>query len=43
MNHCSRLRASTSAPQRSQCPSITYSLATTVWSFGHQFTGAALR
>ncbi len=42
-NHCSRLRSSTRVPQRSQWPSITYSLATTVWSNGHQFTGAALR
>ncbi len=42
-NHCSRLRASTCVPQSSQRPSITCSLASTVWSFGHQLTGAALR
>ena len=42
-NHCVMLRSSTSAPQRSQWPSTTYSFATTVWSFGHQLTGAALR
>ena len=34
---------STSAPQRSQRPSITCSFASTVWSFGHQLTGASLR
>src|SRR4029453_6454072 len=38
-NHCSSWRSSTSVPQRSQCPSITCSLASTVWSLGHQCTG----
>ncbi len=42
-NHCSRLRASTSEPQRSQRPSITCSLASTVWSTGHHCTGASAR
>ena len=31
------------APQRSQWPSTTCSFASTVWSFGHQLTGASLR
>ena len=42
-NHCVMFRSSTSAPQRSHRPSTTYSLAITVWSFGHQLTGASLR
>ena len=42
-NHCTMFRAMTGVPQRSHLPSITYSLATTVWSFGHQLTGASLR
>ena len=43
-NHCVEvLRDSTSAPQRSQRPSLTCSFASTVWSFGHHLTGAALR
>ena len=42
-NHCVMFRSSTSAPQRSQWPSTTYSLAITVWSLGHQFTGPSLR
>ena len=42
-NHCVMFRSSTGVPQRSQRPSITYSFATTVWSFGHQLTGASLR
>jgi hypothetical protein len=41
--HCSRLRDSTSKPQRSQRPSITCSFASTVWSFGHHLTGASFR
>ena len=39
-NHCVRFLASTSAPQRSQRPSITCSFASTVWSFGHHLTEA---
>ncbi|MGH2977595.1 MAG: hypothetical protein ACRDKC_04370 [Gaiellaceae bacterium] len=39
MYHCVMFRSSTSAPQRSQWPSTTYSFAMTVWSFGHQLTG----
>ena len=42
-SHCSRFFASTSAPQRSQCPSTTCSFASTVWSFGHHLTGTSLR
>ena len=42
-NHCVMFRSSTTAPQRSQCPSTTYSFAITVWSFGHQLTGASCR
>ena len=42
-NHWVRLRDSTSAPQRSQRPSITCSFASTVWSFGHHLTGASRR
>ena len=42
-NHCSSWRTSTSWPQRSQRPSITCSLASTVWSFGHHLTAASLR
>ena len=42
-NHCVMFRSSMRAPQRSQCPSTTYSFAITVWSFGHQLTGAARR
>ena len=30
-------------PQRSQRPSITCSLASTVWSLGHHLTAASLR
>ena len=41
-NHCSRFRASTSAPQRSQRPSITCSFASTVWSFGAPVDGRLL-
>ena len=43
MNHCVMFRSSTSAPQRSQRPSTTYSFAITVWSLGHQLTGPSLR
>ncbi len=43
MYHCVMFRSSTSAPQRSQRPSTTYSFAMTVWSFGHQLTGPSLR
>ena len=42
-NHWVMFRSSTSAPQRSQCPSTTYSFAITVWSLGHQLTGPSLR
>ena len=42
-NHCSRLRWITSVPQRSQRPSTTCSLASTVASFGHHWTGASVR
>ncbi len=42
-NHCVMFRASIGVPQRSQRPSVTYASATTVWSFGHQLTGASLR
>ncbi len=42
-NHCSIFRISTSAPQRSQWPFTTCSFASTVWSLGHQLTGASLR
>ena len=42
-NHCVRLRSSTGVPQRSHRPSTTYSFAITVWSFGHQLTGASFR
>ena len=41
--HCVSSRLVTSAPQRSQCPSMTCSLASTVWSTGHQLTGLSLR
>ena len=43
MYHCVMLRSSTSAPQRSQRPSTTYSFAITVWSLGHQLTGPSRR
>ena len=36
-------RLVTSLPQRSHRPSITCSLASTVWSNGHQLTGLFLR
>src|SRR3989338_3114624 len=39
-NHCSRFFCITLWPQRSHWPSITFSLAKTVWQEGHQFTGA---
>src|SRR5215813_1137868 len=39
-NHCSRKRCSTTAPQRSQRPFSTCSLASTVLSLGHQLTAA---
>ena len=42
-NHCSSWRTSTSWPQRSQRPSITCSLASTVASLGHHLTAASLR
>ena len=42
-NHCSIIRASTSAPQYSQWPSRTCSFASTTWSCGHHLTGASLR
>ena len=42
-NHCAMFRASTIAPHRQQRPSTTCSFASTVWSFGHQLTGASLR
>ena len=42
-NHWVSSRSSTGVPQRSHLPSTTYSFATTVWSFGHQLTGASLR
>ena len=41
--HCVRSRLVTSAPQRSHMPCTTCSLASTVWSLGHQLTGAFLR
>lgn len=41
--HCVRVFFVTWAPQRSQVPPTTCSLASTVWSLGHQFTGDALR
>jgi hypothetical protein len=37
-NHCSRSFSTTSVPQRQQAPSMTCSLASTVWQLGHQFT-----
>ena len=43
MYHWVMFRSSTSAPQRSQWPSTTYSFAMTVWSLGHQLTGPSLR
>ena len=42
-NHCVRSRISTASPERSQRPSTTCSLASTVRQPGHQFTGACLR
>ena len=39
-NHCSSTRCSTAAPQRSQWPLMTCSLASTVLSCGHQLTAA---
>ena len=41
--HWVSCRLVTVAPQRSQAPLTTCSLASTVWSFGHQFTYDALR
>ena len=41
--HCVSSRLVTSAPQRSHSPSTTCSLASTVWSFGHQLTGENFR
>ncbi len=41
--HCDSSRLVTSAPQRSHMPSTTCSLASTVWSLGHQLTGENLR
>ena len=37
------IRASTTEPQRQHFPSTTCSFASTVWSCGHQLTGASLR
>jgi hypothetical protein len=42
-NHCVMFRSSIGVPQRSQRPSTTYASAITVWSLGHQLTGASLR
>ena len=42
-NHCSRARFSTGVSHRSHLPPMTCSLASTVRSFGHQFTGAFAR
>ncbi len=42
-NHCSMFRTSTIALQRQQRPSTTCSFESTVWSFGHQLTGASFR
>ena len=36
--HCVSTRRTTSVPHRSQRPAMTCSLASTVWSFGHQLT-----
>ena len=41
--HCVRSRLMTGVPQRSQQPSTTCSLASTVLQLGHQLTGASLR
>src|SRR3546814_949025 len=37
-NHCDSLRRSIAAPERQPRPSMTCSLASTVWSTGSQFT-----
>ena len=42
-NHWLSLRRSTSAPERQPRPSITCSLARTVWSTGSQFTQLSFR
>ena len=42
-NHCVSSRCSTSAPERQPRPSITCSLASTVWSTGSQLTFDFLR
>ena len=42
-NHWLSLRLSTTAPERQPRPSITCSLASTVWSTGSQLTQPSLR
>ena len=42
-NHCASLRFSTTAPLRQPRPSMTCSLASTVWSTGSQLTQLSLR
>ena len=42
-NHCVSSRLVTTVPQRSQAPCTTCSLASTVWSLGHQLTAEDLR
>ncbi len=42
-NHCVRSRCSMGAPERHPRPSMTCSLASTVWSTGSQFTLDCLR